>query len=156
MSSSDGRFAFAGLLAGSYTLVAADAQKTVTVDGRHEKVVSLRISWSQPPTPKVIPLYILLDPHRGRMYLRLARRYLLSARPAVGFSTDEAMHAQSVIIVADGKAVSPSDEERLRASGCTVARLDGDPYMVEEALAHLAEKPQRAESSLRMQHQDGP
>jgi hypothetical protein len=42
-----------------------------------------------------------------------------------------------VLIVGDLQAVSADDEERLRASGCTVARVGGTPYAIEDSLARL-------------------
>lgn len=54
-----------------------------------------------------------------------ARDYIAHFRPTVGFSVDDALHAQHVLIVGGPAGVSGGDEALLRAAGVDVHRLAG-------------------------------
>jgi len=56
---------------------------------------------------------------------RNARDYIAHFRPTVGFSVDDALQAQHVLIVGGTAGVSGGDEALLRASGVDVHRLAG-------------------------------
>lgn len=70
--------------------------------------------------------------------LILALDYIVHFAPVVGFAVDEAVHAEHVTIVGSASAVSAQDEQRLRASGCKVARLQAaDSYALENLFQQL-------------------
>lgn len=51
--------------------------------------------------------------------------YALSARPAIGFSVDEAQRARKVTLVGDEKSIPEWVEQELIAAGCEVHRIYG-------------------------------
>lgn len=93
------------------------------------------------PTKKSFKHYLLFGPgtQAGTMTnLILALDYIVHFAPVVGFAVDEAVHAEHVTIVGSASAVSAQDEQRLRASGCKVARLQAaDSYALENLFQQL-------------------
>ncbi|HIQ04590.1 MAG TPA: hypothetical protein EYH31_02730 [Anaerolineae bacterium] len=81
------------------------------------------------PPPKLIPEYLLFWDHGGDQWARqdweLAQDYIAVVRPTAGFSVQDAMAAQRVVIVGGEAGVSSEDEQKLRESGCEVIRLAG-------------------------------
>lgn len=96
-----------------------------------------------PPAPakKVLKHYLLFGPgtQAGTLTnLILALDYIVHYAPAVGFSVDEAMSAERVTIIGGASAVSAQDEQRLRANGSQVARLQAqDSYAMENLFQQL-------------------
>jgi len=136
-----GAYRFTGLLPGRYTVEVMGIIRQATVDG----LSSATLDFILPGTPagKVITCYLLFGPPTltgTRTNLILAEDYIMKFRPVVGFSVDEAVYAQKVIIVGGSDAVSTEDEARLRASGTEVLRLDGDPYAIEKAFTRLVQE----------------
>lgn len=134
-SDAAGKYSFAGLGAGNYTVTAGDEKRTVTLDGLGSQTLDFEL-----PLVKPLELVVLFGPPAAagtRANLRLAQRYLRTFRPTVSFRLEEAERARQVVIVGDMQAVSAGDEERLRRSGSSVARIGGNPYAVEDGLARL-------------------
>ncbi len=91
-----------------------------------------------------IPLYLLLWDH-GNAWAeadwRSAQGYIARFRPTAGFSVDDALLAQRVVIVGGPAGVSGQDEARLRAAGVEVYRLAGkDEADTKRMLDELAQK----------------
>ena len=93
------------------------------------------------PVRKVLKHYLLFGPgsQTGTMTnLILALDYIIHFTPTVGFSADEALHAERVTIVGGMNAVSAQEEQRLRDGGCQVARLQAqDSYALENLFQQL-------------------
>ncbi len=71
-------------------------------------------------------------------------RYIQRFQPAVGFSSDEAQHAENVTIIGDFSGVPPEAEEVLQAAGCRVQRIVGKNAGATKAiLDRMARKGQR-------------
>ena len=138
VTDSKGKYQFAGLLAGTYTIEVSGQVQTIAANGRDEITLDFRL----PPESarKLIAQYMLFGSPQQvgtRANLLLAEDYVLKYTPALGFSVDEALNAATVIIVGDIQAISAADEERLRANGCQVTRLGGGPYAIEQSFAEL-------------------
>ena len=134
----DGSYEFAALLGGTYTLQSGDVRQMAVVDGVMS--ITLDLILPLPAEEKVIKLALLLGPASAmgtHVNLRLARRYVRAFAPTVTFRCEDAQRALHVLIVGDLQAVSGEDEERLRSAGCTVARVGGTPYAVEDGLERL-------------------
>ncbi len=134
----DGSYEFMGLVGGTYTLQSGEVSQTAVVDGVMSVTVDLVLPL--PAEEKIIRLALLLGPAATmgtHVNLRLARRYMRAFAPTVTFRFEDAQLAQQVLIVGDLQAVSGEDEERLRSLGCTVARVGGTPYAVEDGLERL-------------------
>lgn len=133
-----GQYAFGGLRPGDYTLSAGDVHQQVTVDGQQS--VTLDFTLASPAVPKALERVVLFGPpdaSGAEVALRLARPYLRAFGATVCFDMNEALAAKEVLIIGDLQAVPADAESRLREAGCTVARVGGTPYTVEETLARL-------------------
>jgi drug/metabolite transporter (DMT)-like permease len=137
----DGRYRFANLPAGSFTVAVSGtdvSQANIRTDGTNVVTVNLTVVPEQPTKP--LAFYILFgspDAPGTRTNLILAHNYVLKVGALCGFSVDEATNAQRALIVGDTSAVSAEDEAKLVAAGCQVSRLSGDSYAVERAFADL-------------------
>jgi hypothetical protein len=70
--------------------------------------------------------------------LILALDYIIHFAPVVGFTVEEALHAEHVTIVGNTGAVSALDEQRLREGGAQVTRLQAaDSYAMENLFQQL-------------------
>lgn len=135
-----GAYQFTGLAAGTYTVEVAGTVQTASVDGRNQATVDIRLPSPEQGKDKLIGQYLLFGPPQQvgtRANLLLAEDYILKFTPTVGFAVDEALQAQSVIIVGDVQAISAAAEEKLKAAGCQVSRLGGGAYAIEQAFARL-------------------
>ncbi len=138
----DGRYRFANLPAGSFTVAVSGtnvSQANIRTDGTNIVTVNLTVL-VVPPTEKPLAFYVLFGSPSApgtRTNFILAHNYVLKVGALCGFSVDEATNAQRVLIVGDTTAVSAEDEARLVAAGCQVSRLSGDSYAVERAFADL-------------------
>jgi hypothetical protein len=135
---SSGVYRFADLPMGAYTVRCGQASQSVILRGPD----AVRVDLVAPADPgeKLLSLAMLFGPLQAlgtRANLRLAQRYVRAFAPTVVFRVEEAQRARQVLIVGDVQAVSETDEEQLRAAGCTVARIGGTPYTVEDALQRL-------------------
>ena len=74
---------------------------------------------------------------RTTVHLELARSFLLTRRPTISFSVEEALHAREVILLGATVDISAADEARLSAAGCQVQRITGTPTQISAALAAL-------------------
>jgi hypothetical protein len=133
----DETFTFAGLAAGAYrvTLAGTDlASAPLTVNGVNEATTEL----IAPAPGKTIQHYALfgsVESPRTRAALLLAQDYLLTFKPAFGFSAAEALCAGSVTVVGAVEDVSAETESQLRKAGATVQRISGSVAEVSAALA---------------------
>lgn len=138
LTDSKGKYQFASLIAGAYTVEVAGQVKTTTVNGREQVTVDFRLPAEAARKP--IAQYLLFgSPQQTgtRANLLLAEDYILTFTPTIGFSVDEALQAATVVIVGDVQAVSAADEEKLKTGGCQVTRLGGGPYAIEQTFAEL-------------------
>lgn len=91
--------------------------------------------------PKLFPHYLLFGPGQQTGTLTsliIALDYIIRFAPLVGFSPDEARHAERVTIVGDSSVVSRAVEQSLRAAGCTVTRITAsDSYALENVFKQL-------------------
>lgn len=104
-------------------------------------------SVSTPKTafPKPHPLigqsishYLLLPSYEwgiAEWHLDVIRPFVVKHRPTIGFSLEEASHAERVTVIG-GQGSFPEDElERLRSTGCDVERISGDGTSIATQLA---------------------
>ncbi|MCD6290295.1 MAG: carboxypeptidase regulatory-like domain-containing protein [Anaerolineae bacterium] len=108
--------------------------RDVTLDGRNR--VQLTYHLAAAPE-KTLPLYLLLGPSDDpdtRVTLLLVQPFLATGRATAGFSLEEAMRAEHVLILGDKQAVGAEDEHVLREAGCTVERVSGGLYAIEQAI----------------------
>jgi hypothetical protein len=140
---SDGLYSFTNVPVGTYTL---ELTGIGVINPALHVVANQTIVFDYPPaTPapakKGLKHYLLFGPgtQPGTMTnLILALDYIVHFAPVVGFSIDEAMNAEHVTIVGGASAVSVQDEQRLRDSGCVVARLQApDSYALENLFQQL-------------------
>lgn len=93
------------------------------------------------PAKKVFKHYLLFGPGTlpGTLTnLILALDYIVHFAPVAGFSVEEALNADHVTIVGGPTAVTVQDEQRLRAGGAQVARLQAtDSYALENLFQQL-------------------
>jgi len=138
MTDSKGKYQFATLMAGTYTIEVSGLVLTATVNGRDQATVDFTLPAETAGKP--IAQYLLFgspQPTGTRANQLLAEDYILKLTPPVGCAVSEALQAATVIIVGDVQAVSAADEEKLKANGCQVTRLGGGPYAIEQAFADL-------------------
>lgn len=139
---SAGAFEFANLAAGTYQLVVEGVgvqSELLTVDGLNTVTVTLSVPATQPP-PKPIERYLLFGAPaspRTAVYMALAREYLATRRPTLGFNPAEARLAQRVVVVGEYADVSQEVEAELIAAGCQVRRLRGTPEEIAAAFKTL-------------------
>lgn len=137
----DGSYRFASLPAGSFTVAVSGthvSRTNIRTDGTN--VVTINLTVVEEPPTKFLAFYILFGSPGApgtRTNFILAQDYALKVGALCGFSVDEAINAQRVLIVGDISAVSAEDEARLVEAGCQVSRLSGDSYAVERAFADL-------------------
>ena len=140
---SDGLYSFTNVPVGTYTL---ELTGVGVINPALNVIANQATVFDYPPaTPapakKVLKHYLLFGPgtHPGTMTnLILALDYIVHFAPTVGFSIDEAMNAERVTIVGNASAVSTQEEQRLRDSGCIVARLQAaDSYALENLFQQL-------------------
>jgi hypothetical protein len=93
------------------------------------------------PTDKGLHRYLLLArPFGNKEDLLAMLRFVRVHRPTCGFSIEEALWADEVIIVgADGVRVTERDRRLLDESGCRVQRIDGDIAHTLNQLADMGE-----------------
>lgn len=133
----DETFRFAGLPAGTYRVTVAGTNVVsgeLKVDGVNEATTEL----IAPAAGKPMQHYALfgeVDSPRSRAHLLLAQDYILTFKPAFGFSATEARSAASVTIIGGTAEISAETEAELRAAGATVQRISGS---VSEVAATLA------------------
>ena len=100
-----------------------------------------------PAEAKVLHHYMLFWAHDGEWAERDwldAQTYIRTFRPTVGFSADEAAHAEYVTIVGGPSGVSQEVEDGLRAAGCQVDRIAGeDEAETKQILDALVEQGRR-------------
>ena len=93
---------------------------------------------------KPIPLYLLFWDH-GNAWAQgdwnSAQGYIARFRPTAGFSVNDALQAQRVVIVGGPLGVSAQDEGKLKAAGVEVYRLSGkDEADTKRMLDELAQQ----------------
>ncbi len=141
LTDTQGRYAFEGLPAGVYAVSLEGAgliHREVVLDGKSRVSLVYRLAGVE---EKVLPLYLLLgsaDDADTRTAIVLSQPYLAAHRAIAGFSLREAMRAARVLIIGGEEVVSAEDERALREAGCSVDRLAGDLYAIEQALKELA------------------
>jgi hypothetical protein len=88
--------------------------------------------------PNRIRHYLLLPAYEwgiDEVHLQAIRPFLRKYRPAVGFSIDEAVLADSVTVIGDETAYAEEALNRLRQAGCRVERIQGDGTTIASLLA---------------------
>jgi hypothetical protein len=141
----DSKYRFEQLAAGTYRVAVAGTSITsadITMDGKTDLVVDMTVPADQPiPQPsQPFATYVLFgapDAPGTRTNFVLAQDFILRTKVASGFRTDEALLAKRVVIIGDTRGVSQADEDTLTKAGIQVARIAGDSYAVEAALAKL-------------------
>jgi hypothetical protein len=142
LTTAGGRYGFAGLSRGVYTLQVEEAgifQKDIAIEEGEPKMLDL-----QAPVgvrPKWLEHYLLLPgPSSPGLWitLLLLQDFIRRWGPAVGFEPREASMARRVTIAADESAVGSDVEQMLLDAGCLVQRLPGESYHLAEALAQLS------------------
>lgn len=140
-----GEFTFGDLLAGTYSLFLPDfdVSSAVTLTAGQTQTVVLTVP-GDASQAKVLPLYLALPRVAGqdlplqRVLLQITGDYLVThPTAAIGFSLDEAIRAEQVILIGGEDAFSPQDQQRLEAAGCTVQRVVGDLYAIVAALGGM-------------------
>jgi hypothetical protein len=139
----DGLYSFTNVPAGSYALELSGVgiiNPAINITANQTLLFDYPVS-SPAPAKKVLKHYLLFGPgtQAGTMtHLILALDYIVHFAPIVGFSADEALNAERVTIVGGASAVSAQDEQRLRESGCKVARLQApDSFALENLFQQL-------------------
>lgn len=82
--------------------------------------------------------YLLLPAYEwgiDEVHLEAIRPFLRKYRPAMGFSIEEAVLADSVTVIGDELAFSDEALNRLRQAGCRVERIQGDGTTIASLLA---------------------
>lgn len=82
--------------------------------------------------------YLLLPAYEwgiDEVHLEAIRPFLRKYRPAVGFSIEEAVLADSVTVIGDELAFTDEALNRLRQAGCRVERIQGDGTTIASLLA---------------------
>lgn len=82
--------------------------------------------------------YLLLPAYEwgiDEVHLEAIRPFLRKYRPAVGFSIEEAVLADSVTVIGDELAYTDEALNRLRQAGCRVERIQGDGTTIASLLA---------------------
>lgn len=143
-----GRYRFAGLNKGVYTLRVEEAgilHADILLDERESKVIDLVAPMGV--RPKLLEHYLLLAQHPAPglwvTYL-LLQEFIRQFGPVVGFDPREAALARRVTIVADESVIGPDVEKRLLEAGCVVQRLPSESYALAEALRRTGEQGERA------------
>lgn len=88
--------------------------------------------------PNRIRHYLLLPAYEwgiDEVHLEAIRPFLRKYRPAVGFSIDEAVLADSVTVIGDETVYPEEALNRLRQTGCRVERIQGDGTTIASLLA---------------------
>ena len=138
-----GRYQFAGLPRGRYTLLAEDIgirHAEIELDGLHPAELDLTAPIEV--RPKVMEHYLLLARHSTPgpwVTLLLLRDYIRRFGPVVGFSPKEATLARRVTIIADPESVGADVEQLLLDAGCMVQRLPGESHELGQALHRALE-----------------
>ena len=132
-----GGFRFGRLAPGAYGLAVAGVEmptEQVTVNAGQTTSVSLTLPEGT-TLPKLLASYWLLGRSpEGAALLGLTLPYLRARGLTAGASLSEAKHAAVVTIIGGEDVASATDEQALRAAGCQVQRLPGDPFALAEAL----------------------
>ncbi len=140
---SDGLYSFTNVPVGTYSL---ELSTVGVISPALNLVANQTVIFDYPvappaPAKKVLKHYLLFGPgaQPGTLTnLILALDYIVHFAPVVGFSVQEALSAERVTIVGGVNAVSAQDEQRLRESGCQVARLQApDSYALENLFQQL-------------------
>lgn len=82
--------------------------------------------------------YLLLPAYEwgiDEVHLEAIRPFLRKHKPAVGFSTEEAILAESVTVIGDEGAYTDEALNRLRQAGCKVERIQGDGTTIASLLS---------------------
>ncbi|MER2598848.1 MAG: carboxypeptidase-like regulatory domain-containing protein [Caldilineales bacterium] len=128
---------------GDYPSDLADELDTAQVPGREGQPISYELIFQRgatapPPDPqpdKAFAQYWLLPPAaQGADLLGLLLPYLQANGLLAGGTVTEALNARQVTLVGDETNWSAEQEAELRAAGCTVRRLPGDPFALAEVL----------------------
>jgi hypothetical protein len=119
----------------------AEVNHVPALPSGNESATGLLASSTLPPGRKLFVHYLLFGPGAQAATLTnliIALDYIIRYAPLVGFSPDEARHAEHVTIVGDTLALPLTLEQSLRDAGCIVARLSAsDSYALEDAFKHL-------------------
>ena len=144
ITDSRGRYQFAGLPKGEYTLTVEDVgilQPRIELDGQQS--IQLDLVAPVEVRPKIIEHYMLLPRQSSPgpwVTLLLLGDYARRLGPAIGFSAKEATLAQRVTIVASLNAIGEDTEQMLLEAGCMVQRLPDESHQLSEALHQALEQ----------------
>jgi hypothetical protein len=95
---------------------------------------------SRPQGPAIIRHYLLLPLYEWGVadwHLEVIRPFVKKYQVTVGFSLDEAAHANRVTVVGGPQSFPEEKLELLRAAGCAVERVSGDGTSIASTLATL-------------------
>jgi hypothetical protein len=120
-----------------------EADTWYSVDGKANPIAETIRNWRA--RAKVAKLgvnrirhYLLLPAYEwgiDEVHLEAIRPFLRKYRPAMGFSIEEAVLADSVTVIGDETAFSDEALNRLRQAGCRVERINGDGTTIAALLA---------------------
>jgi len=138
---SRGRYQFAGLPKGMYTLVIEElgiVKPGIEIDGFESRRVDLVAPVEV--RPKLIEHYLLLARQSSPgpwVTLLLLHDYIRRFGPVIGFAPKEATLAQQVTIVAEPATIGEDVEQMLLEAGCMVQRLPGESHELSAALRRV-------------------
>ena len=135
--SAGGAYRFDQLAAGPYALVLEGAGVIHAFTLGEAEQAAFNFGAGAPPQPpeKVLAEYWLFGRSAAAAdLLLLCLPHLRTKGLMAGSVLAEAQGAQQVVIVGGEDAVSAADEQSLRAAGCQVRRLPGDPFLLAQAV----------------------
>lgn len=143
-SSSDGSFTFSGLGAGVYDLfgVGQALAAGLALDGRNALELALTLD-IEAPVGKPLARYYLLgaaDADLAPAFIRLVAPWLASQPDGVaGFSLNEALHAESVVVIGDG--IDDAAVAALQSAGVQIVDIRRDLLALAQLLAPPSDYP---------------
>ncbi len=106
------------------------------------------------PSQQIIAHYLLLPTYPWGIadwHLDVIRAYVKERRPTIGFSLVEAAQATRVTVVGGAAEFPEAALEDLRASGCSVERIEGDGTTIAMKLGNGSGDGQKAENAAPIQ-----
>ncbi|RPI35049.1 MAG: hypothetical protein EHM70_00905 [Chloroflexota bacterium] len=99
-----------------------------------------RVPKGQPDNGRPISHYLLLPKYEWGIadwHLDVIRPFVKKYQPTVGFSLEEAAHAQRVTVIGGTQSFPEADLQSLRQAGCVVDQISGDGTSIATQLASI-------------------